>query len=260
MGKKRNRLRLEFTEEFDDRSSKRNKKQRSKTFYADKPQSDNDLRLRVNALNETQGQLLAQMVSNTITFGIGPAGTGKTMLSTCKACELLHDKKVDKIILTRPIIEIGRTIGHLPGDVNEKYEPYLAPFKQYFIDCFGKSGYEARLNKTIIPIPINFLQGHTWDDSIILLDEAQNMSVQEMFMFLTRIGKNSKAFITGDIKQTATTGLKSQNGLKHFLDNFVDKEIFLHGDIGVVEFTSEDVVRSDIVGRIIKFYDTIDLV
>lgn len=234
----------------------KNRSGNTKSTYGEKENSNNDLRVTLEAKTETQGLMIATMSTNIITFGIGPAGTGKTCAATLYAAEQLHKRNFKKIILTRPVVEIGKTMGHLPGDINEKYEPYLAPYKKHLIEAFGRSGYEARLGNSIIPAPLNFIQGESWDDSIILVDEAQNMTIQEMFMLLTRIGKNTKVIITGDIHQTANSSLAYENGLKDFVTRYkASYGLFQHCDISIIEFTEEDIVRHDVVQRIVKFYN-----
>jgi len=240
----------------DSRGENKNRSGRNVSTYAEKENADGNLRCKLEAQTETQGLMISTISTNTITSAIGPAGTGKTCVATLYASTALHKKEFRQIVITRPIVEIGRTIGHLPGTVEEKYEPYLVPFKEHFIQAFGKSGYEARIGKSIKPVAINFLQGHTWNDSIILIDEVQNMTVQEMYMVLTRIGLNSKLIMTGDLKQTATKSLLHDNGLHDFLTRYNNnKNLFERNDIGVVEFTKDDIVRSDIVRRIIEMYD-----
>lgn len=261
MGRKRrnnNATQMVFEEESYS-STKYEKRTTKKTSRYGKNDDNRSLNLktRLSAQTEAQGQMIASIVSNTITVAKGPAGTGKTCVATLKAAQMLNDKEVDKVILTRPVVEIGKSMGFLPGSIDEKYEPYLVPFKEHLIMAFGKSGYEARLNKSIFPVAINFVQGQTWDNAVILIDEVQNMTAQEMYMVLTRIGRNSKAILTGDIKQTANGNLKHDNGLADLEKRYRNNtSIFEKGDFGFVEFTSDDIVRSDIVRRIIEMYET----
>jgi phosphate starvation-inducible PhoH-like protein len=223
--------------------------------YTNRDPRETDFRIKFQPKTERQQDMVVGIEMSTVTIGIGPAGTGKTAVGTFKAAEFLHKRRVKQIILTRPIVEIGKTIGHLPGDVNEKYAPYLVPFKEHLVQAFGPSGFEARLGKTILPLAINFIQGHTWDDAFVLIDEAQNMTEQEMYMLLTRIGVNTHVVITGDTKQTATGALKRDNGLADLMSRLGNSGLFDENEITTVRFTSDDIVRSEFVKKIVKMYD-----
>ena len=213
----------------------------------------------VEAKTEKQAFMLASINSGTtITIGVGPAGTGKTAIATRNACKMLQQGRISEIILTRPIVEIGNTIGHLPGTIEEKYAPYLVPFIDQLNACFGSQAVENMIkNGKIKPVAMNFIQGRTFNKAMILLDEAQNCTPQDMFMTLTRLGTGSQIVITGDRRQAATSKLLKENGLIDFLDK-VDSETngvnFNDDDICVVEFTHADNVRSGISKKITMLY------
>ena len=192
-----------------------------------------------------------EMISkNTVNFGIGPAGTGKTFLAVAMAVRALRQKKVSRIILTRPAIEAGEKLGFLPGDLQSKIDPYLRPLYDALFEMMGAENYNRLLEKGIIEIaPLAYMRGRTLDDSFIILDEAQNATPEQMKMFLTRLGFNSKAVITGDLTQTdLPSGQKS--GLATAVKILADI-----GDIGIHAFSERDVVRHKLVAKIILAYD-----
>jgi phosphate starvation-inducible PhoH-like protein len=192
-----------------------------------------------------------EMISkNTVNFGIGPAGTGKTFLAVAMAVRALRQKKVSRIILTRPAIEAGEKLGFLPGDLQSKIDPYLRPLYDALFEMMGAENYNRLLEKGIIEIaPLAYMRGRTLDDSFIILDEAQNATPEQMKMFLTRLGFNSKAVITGDLTQTdLPSGQKS--GLATAVKILTDI-----GDIGIHAFSERDVVRHKLVAKIILAYD-----
>lgn len=186
----------------------------------------------------------------TITFGIGPAGTGKTYLAVVMAVQALKRREVERIILTRPAVEAGEKLGFLPGDLQEKIDPYLRPLYDGLYDTLGADAAQRHLEKGIIEIaPLAYMRGRTLDDAFIILDEAQNTTPEQMKMFLTRLGVNSKAVVTGDITQTdLPKGQKS--GLVEAVKVLPDVE-----DIAVFRLTEQDVVRHQLVQRIILAYD-----
>ena len=190
---------------------------------------------------------------NTITFGIGPAGTGKTYLAMAKAVAALQAKKVNRIILTRPAVEAGEKLGFLPGTLNEKIDPYLRPLFDALHDMVDPDSIPRLLQSGIIEVaPLAFMRGRTLNDSFIILDEAQNTTPEQMKMFLTRLGFGSKMVITGDVTQVdLPNGAKS--GLRIIRDilGAVD-------DISFIELTAEDVVRHRLIGDIVKAYDAFD--
>jgi len=187
---------------------------------------------------------------NTVVLGVGPAGTGKTYLAVAMAVKAFKDKQVSRIILTRPAVEAGEKLGFLPGDLQNKVDPYLRPLYDALFDMFGPETYQRLLEKGMIEIaPLAYMRGRTLDDSFIILDEAQNTTPEQMKMFLTRLGVNSKAIITGDITQIDLPDSK-KSGL-------VEACKVLRGieDIAVIKFSEKDVVRHKLVQSIIKAYD-----
>lgn len=201
----------------------------------------------VEPLNFIQGEYLESIKHNDITFGIGSAGTGKTFIAASYAASQLFHRKVDKVFLTRPNIETGRGLGFLPGTLEEKYAPYLLPFDAIFNKSLGKGFYEYCLKaKTIEPTPLGFLRGTTFDNCIVLVDEAQNCTKEEMKMLLSRIGKNCKMILSGDIEQ-------SDIGADSGLEDAVNRLEGISG-IEVIEFLDEDIVRSKMCKAIIMAY------
>lgn len=197
-------------------------------------------------LNTVQQLYLESIQDNVITFGIGSAGTGKTFLAASYAAKELFYKRISKIILTRPNVEVGRGLGFLPGELEEKYMPYLAPFETTFIKCLGKGFYEYALrDKTIEPAPLGFLRGATFENCIVLIDEAQNMTKTEFKMILSRIGRNCKVVISGDPEQS---DIKDSG-----LDDAVYRLTNI-SDVGVIKFEHGDIVRSKMCKEIILAY------
>ena len=204
----------------------------------------------IKAKTVGQKQYVDAIKKNTIVFGIGPAGTGKTYLAVAMAVKALRDKQVSRIILTRPAIEAGEKLGFLPGDLQSKIDPYLRPLYDALYDMMGVENYQRQLEKQVIEIaPLAYMRGRTLDDSFIILDEAQNATPEQMKMFLTRLGFNSKAVITGDLTQTDLPyGQKSGLAIAtHILSDIEDIEIH--------QFTDKDVVRHKLVQKIILAYD-----
>jgi phosphate starvation-inducible PhoH-like protein len=200
----------------------------------------------VKPLNYIQGEYLRAIHENSIIFGIGSAGTGKTYIAATYAAGELFHRRIKKIVLTRPNIETGRGLGFLPGTLEEKYAPYLEPFDQIFTNSLGRGFYEYALNKKQIePKPLGFMRGLTFDDCIVLLDEAQNATKDELKMILSRIGKNCKIIISGDHEQSDINNsglLDATQRLEHI------------EDIEVVRFRDEDIVRSRLCKQIIMAY------
>ena len=187
---------------------------------------------------------------NTITLGIGPAGTGKTYLAVAAAVAAFRDKQVNRIILTRPAVEAGERLGFLPGDLQNKVDPYLRPLYDALFDMLGAETYNKYLERGSIEVaPLAYMRGRTLDDSFIILDEAQNTSREQMKMFLTRLGFGSKIVITGDITQIDLPADKV-SGLREAMRVLKGVE-----DISICRLTESDVVRHVLVQRIIKAYE-----
>lgn len=200
----------------------------------------------VQPLNYIQGEYLQAIKNNSIIFGIGSAGTGKTYVAAQFAAAELFHRRINKIILTRPNVETGRSMGFLPGTLEEKYIPYLAPFESVFIKALGKGFYEYALkSKDIEPVPLGFMRGSTFEDCIVLVDEAQQCTKEELKMLLSRIGRNCKMIISGDTEQSdiENSGLEdAANRLERI------------PGVEVVHFLDEDIVRSKLCKQIIMAY------
>ena len=190
---------------------------------------------------------------NTITFGIGPAGTGKTYLAMAMAVSALQQKKVNKIILTRPAVEAGEKLGFLPGTLSEKIDPYLRPLFDALNDMIDIESIPRLMQSGIIEVaPLAYMRGRTLNDAFIILDEAQNTTPEQMKMFLTRLGFGSKMVVTGDVTQIDLPN-GQYSGLRVIRD--ILKEI---DDIAFLELTAEDVVRHRLIGDIVKAYAVFD--
>ena len=187
---------------------------------------------------------------NTVTIGVGPAGTGKTYLAVAAAVAAFREKQIERIILTRPAVEAGERLGFLPGDLQSKVDPYLRPLYDALFDMLGAETYQKYVERGNIEVaPLAYMRGRTLDDSFIILDEAQNTSREQMKMFLTRMGFGSKVVITGDVTQIDLPADKT-SGLKEAIRVLRGVE-----GIGICELTDQDVVRHVMVQRIIKAYD-----
>ncbi len=187
---------------------------------------------------------------NTVVFGVGPAGTGKTYLAVCLAVQAMKQKQAEKIILTRPAVEAGEKLGFLPGDLQTKVDPYLRPLYDALQEMLGVESYSKLMERGAIEIaPLAYMRGRTLSNAFIILDEAQNTTKEQMKMFLTRLGDGSKMVITGDVSQIdLPEGKKS--GLIHATNLLKDVE-----GISVINLTDKDVVRNTLVMRIVRAYD-----
>jgi phosphate starvation-inducible protein PhoH and related proteins len=212
-----------------------------------------ELRLRkrlVRARTAGQDEYLRALKSNTLVFGTGPAGTGKTWLAVASAIHLFERREVDRIVLSRPAVEAGERLGFLPGDMREKVDPYLRPIYDAFFDLMDRGIFERALQAGEIEIaPIAFMRGRTLANAAVILDEAQNTSSMQMKMFLTRLGENARMMVTGDPSQIdlppgQISGLNEAVGLLASLEN-----------VAHIAFTSADVVRHELVTRIVEAYD-----
>lgn len=185
-----------------------------------------------------------------IVFGVGPAGTGKTYLAMAMAITAFRNNEVNRIILTRPAIEAGEKLGFLPGDLQSKIDPYLRPLYDALYEIMGAESFQKNMEKGLIEVaPLAYMRGRTLDNSFIVLDEAQNTTPAQMKMFLTRIGFNSKAVITGDVTQIDLPR-NTKSGLRHAIEVLADVE-----EISFNFFHSEDVVRHPVVARIVNAYE-----
>lgn len=201
----------------------------------------------IKPLNYIQGEYLNSIRNNTIIFGIGSAGTGKTFIAASYAAGELFHRRISKIILTRPNVETGRGMGFLPGEIEEKYAPYLQPFDHVFTRNLGSGYYQYALkNKNIEPKPLGFMRGASFDNCIVLVDEAQNLTKIELKMLLSRIGKNCKIILSGDPKQTDIP----DSGL---ID--ATKRLSHIPDVDIIHFRDEDIVRSHMCKQVILAYN-----
>ena len=197
-----------------------------------------------------QKKYIDAIQNNTITFGIGPAGTGKTYLAVAMAGRAFRDEQVSRIILTRPAVEAGEKLGFLPGDLQDKVDPYLRPLYDAMFDMMGPENFQRNMEKGTIEVaPLAYMRGRTLDDSFIILDEAQNTTPEQMKMFLTRLGFNSKAIVTGDVTQIDLPNA-GRSGLVEAVK--VLKNI---DDIAIMRLTEKDVVRHKLVQDIIAAYE-----
>ena len=197
-----------------------------------------------------QKEYIASVLKNTITIGVGPAGTGKTYLAVAAAVQAFRDKQVNRIILTRPAVEAGERLGFLPGDLQSKVDPYLRPLYDALFDMLGAETYQKYLERGNIEVaPLAYMRGRTLDDSFIILDEAQNTSREQMKMFLTRLGFGSKIVITGDVTQIDLPDGKA-SGLKEAMRVLRNVE-----GIGICQLSNADVVRHVMVQRIVEAYE-----
>ncbi|WP_426370566.1 PhoH family protein [Pseudocolwellia sp. HL-MZ7] len=200
--------------------------------------------------NENQQSYVHNVTTNDISFGVGVAGTGKTYLAVACAVEALERQEVRRILLTRPAVEAGEKLGFLPGDLSQKVDPYLRPLYDALFEMLGFEKVEKLIERNVIEVaPLAYMRGRTLNDAFIILDESQNTTVEQMKMFLTRIGFNARAVITGDITQVdLPRGQKS--GLRHAIEVLED----IPG-VSFNFFDSKDVVRHPVVGRIVDAYD-----
>ena len=203
----------------------------------------------IKVKNINQFKYLETISNSTITFGIGPAGTGKTFLAVASAVKLYAENKIKKIVLTRPAVEAGERLGYLPGDLSQKIDPYLVPLFDSLEHFFGNENLGYLIEKRNIEIvPLAYMRGRTLNDACIILDEAQNATVNQIKMFLTRLGENSKVIITGDETQIDLykndySGLKKTRKILSNID-----------EISVMEFQNSDIVRNPIVSKILEVF------
>ena len=204
----------------------------------------------IRAKTVGQKKYIELIRENTVVFGIGPAGTGKTYLAVAMAVDAFRKKQVSRIVLTRPAVEAGEKLGFLPGDLQNKVDPYLRPLYDALSDMLGAEGFQKYLEKGLIEVaPLAYMRGRTLDDAFIILDEAQNTTPEQMKMFLTRIGFSSKAIVTGDITQIDLPDGK-RSGLRE-----AEKILRDIDGLSFIRLTSKDVVRHPLVQKIINAYE-----
>lgn len=199
---------------------------------------------------ENQIRYLHNILTHDINFGIGPAGTGKTFLAVAAAVEALERQEVRRVLLTRPAVEAGEKLGFLPGDLGQKIEPYLRPLYDALFEMLGFERVQKLMERNVIEIaPLAYMRGRTLNDSFIILDESQNTTVEQMKMFLTRIGFNSKAVITGDVTQVDLPR-GSKSGLRHAIEVLSDVP-----ELSFNYFQSRDIVRHPVVAKVVQAYE-----
>ena len=217
-------------------------------FIEEHYEPSSDLKIKkIIPKTEAQSLYMRKINGTAVTYGIGPAGTGKTWIAAVMAAQALKSGQISKIVVTRPMVEVGEEVGHLPGELDEKYEPYFRPVKDAFVDALGASQVDYFIkSKKIEARPLEFLRGSTLKDSWVIADEMQNSTPTQMKMFLSRIGTNAKFIINGDIEQKDIRGM---SGLE-------DSLVRLAGlpDVAIVNFTIDDIVRSGIAKDIIIRY------
>ena len=203
----------------------------------------------IKVKNINQFKYLETIDDSTITFGVGPAGTGKTFLAVASAVKMYSENRIKKIVLTRPAVEAGERLGYLPGDLSQKIDPYLVPLFDSLEYFFGNETLQYLIEKRNIEIvPLAYMRGRTLNDACIILDEAQNATISQIKMFLTRLGENSKMIITGDETQIDLNN-KTLSGLKKTRKTLSSIE-----EVSVLEFENTDIVRNKIVSKILEIF------
>lgn len=202
----------------------------------------------LEAKNQSQAQYITAIKSHKLTFGTGPAGTGKSYCAGAIAAEELESRRIEKIIISRPAVEAGENMGFLPGDLHEKFDPYFDAFRDCLNDRLGKGVVECGMkNGRIVVSPLAYLRGKTFNDAFVVLDEAQNCTPSQLKMFLTRIGENCRVVVNGDIRQSDIGG---KSGLQDAVDRLGHLDsVYVH------KFEREDIVRSGLVKDIIQCYE-----
>jgi len=204
-------------------------------------------RKSLKAKTNNQEKYIYEIAENDVTFCVGPAGTGKTAVAVGLACEYLVDKKIEKIIVTRPVIESGKGLGFLPGTFDEKIHPYLVPVLEEMTFRLGENNVKAYREEGVIEVcPLEYMRGRNFHNSFMILDEAQNATFDQLKMFITRIGWNSKAVINGDVQQTDLPQ-SARGGLEEFIERLYDID-----GVGMAKLTVEDIIRNDIISKILK--------
>lgn len=224
--------------------------ERNETVDDDKHTTIKTKRGLIKPRNKNQQDYVRDILAHDINFGIGPAGTGKTYLAVAAAVDALERQEIRRILLTRPAVEAGEKLGFLPGDLAQKVDPYLRPLYDALFEMLGFEKVEKLIERNVIEVaPLAYMRGRTLNDAFIILDESQNTTPEQMKMFLTRIGFNSKAVITGDITQIdLPRGQRS--GLRHAIEVLSEVE-----DISFIFFNATDVVRHPVVQRVVQAYE-----
>jgi phosphate starvation-inducible PhoH-like protein len=199
----------------------------------------------VEGVTENHNQYIMSILHNDITICIGPAGSGKSYIGAGMFANFLHEKKFSQIIATRPLVSSGKEVGSLPGDLSEKVAPYLKPMEENLKSFLGIANYGLYFNDGCIRYePLELMRGATYNDSCMILDEAQNCTLDQLKMFITRMGRNSKVVINGDVKQT---DIKSKSGLGILVERLARID-----GVGVITLTYEDIQRNGIIGRVLQ--------
>jgi phosphate starvation-inducible PhoH-like protein len=207
----------------------------------------------VRGRGANQSKYLHQIITHDINFGIGPAGTGKTFLAVAMAVDALNESRVQRLILVRPAVEAGEKLGFLPGDLSQKVDPYLRPLYDALYEMLGVEKVLKLLEKNVIEIaPLAYMRGRTLNDAYVILDEAQNTTIEQMKMFLTRLGFGSTAVVTGDLTQIDLPK-STKSGLRDALEVLRDVD-----GVSFTFFESRDVVRHPLVAKIVNAYDRRD--
>jgi phosphate starvation-inducible PhoH-like protein len=203
--------------------------------------------MSLRALTENQERYIKSIKSHTITFGVGCAGTGKSYIAATMACDAFLEKRIQNIIITRPMVQAGAGLGFLKGDLQEKFTPFMTPLTDIMSQAMGASQFAYAIkSKKIQMVPLELMRGSSWNDSWVILDEAQNATKQQMLMFLTRIGRNTKAIVDGDPDQC---DLKVESGLNDALVRLRDMP-----DVAIIKFYTDDIVRSGVVRDVLVRY------
>lgn len=214
-----------------------------------KPKKGNNAAIKPKT--PSQKHYMMAIESSTLTFGVGPAGTGKTFIAVCMAADMLRDGKIDKIIITRPAVEAGEELGFLPGELEEKFDPYFAPVKAILEERLGSGAVEYYMKAGAIEAkPLAYMRGITFENAFVLLDEAQNTTPKQMELFLTRIGNHTKVVVDGDVRQKDIPG---KSGLEDAMHRFSARRW-----CRMIEFDIEDVVRSGIAREIVMAYNGVE--
>jgi phosphate starvation-inducible PhoH-like protein len=207
----------------------------------------------IRARGANQSLFMREIRDHDLAFGVGPAGTGKTYLAVASAVDALENEEVRRIVLVRPAVEAGERLGFLPGDLSQKVDPYLRPMYDALYDMIGAERVTQLIDRNVIEVaPLAFMRGRSLNESFVILDEAQNTSIEQMKMFLTRIGFGSRAVVTGDVTQIDLPS-GQMSGLKNAIDVLQDVE-----GISFTWFTPKDVVRHELVQRIVQAYEKND--